>query len=99
MTEQELRDEFEKRYGKIFNTANALTREGYSFAQTDEMWELFKSYSLAQETIVKLKEENEKLQVFINRFQDEFYLKNSSSGLMLLYKDIVEYDLKRSLGE
>ena len=50
-----------------------------------------------EQELAKLKEENENLQIFINRFQDEFYLKNSSSGLMLLYKDIVEYDLKQSL--
>lgn len=35
------------------------------------------------------------LQVFIHRFQEEFYLKNSASGLSKLYADIVEYDLAK----
>lgn len=44
------------------------------------------------ETTKKLLEE---LQIFIHRFQEEFYLNNSASGLSKLYADIVKYDLAK----
>lgn len=39
--------------------------------------------------------ENVKLKEFIDRFQTEYYLKNSATGMLELYSDIVKYEMAK----
>lgn len=44
--------------------------------------------------LAQLKEQLKIKDAFLSRFQEEYYLKNSSIGLMALYRDIVDHEIQ-----
>lgn len=97
MTEEELIDKFGNE--EIYNKGNYSDFIDRDTMAKNDFYHYKKGYELGIKELETTKRQLEELQTFLNRFQEEFYLNNSASGLSKLYADIVEYDLNKLKSE